>query len=114
ESNIQNEEQMFVKGTDEEKDEEILNQDVSEISVFDKYISKNSPKRRASIFRNVEPERMRMKWRTNENEFDDGVFLMSHMDNYFGEDESKWEYGFCKESKDQTKQLKFLRSVISD
>ncbi|GKB70066.1 hypothetical protein Tco_0931478 [Tanacetum coccineum] len=83
------------------------------ISVFDKYISKNSPERRASIFRNVEPERMRMKWRTNENEFDDGVFLMSHMDNYFGEDESKWEYGFCKESKDQTKQLKFLRSKFA-
>ncbi|GKD43797.1 hypothetical protein Tco_1268442 [Tanacetum coccineum] len=31
------------------------------ISVFDKYISKNSPERRASIFKNVKPERMRMK-----------------------------------------------------
>nr|GFA40628.1 hypothetical protein [Tanacetum cinerariifolium] len=62
------------------------------ISVFDKYLSKNSPERRASIFRNVEPERMKMIWRTNENEFDSGVFLMSHMDNYFGQSESKWEY----------------------
>ncbi|GJX11626.1 hypothetical protein Tco_0201485 [Tanacetum coccineum] len=80
------------------------------IRVFDKYISKNSPERRASIFRNVEPERLKMKWRTCENELDNGVFLMSHMDNYFGEAESKWEYGFCKESNEQTKQLKFLRS----
>ncbi|GJU20476.1 hypothetical protein Tco_1153818 [Tanacetum coccineum] len=80
------------------------------ISVFDEYISKNSPERRASIFRNVEPERLKMKWRTCENELDNGVFLMSHMDNYFGEAESKWEYGFCKESNEQTKQLKFLRS----
>ncbi|GKD79501.1 hypothetical protein Tco_1342122 [Tanacetum coccineum] len=51
-----------------------------------------------------------MKWRTCEDEFDNGIFLMSHMDNYFGEAENKWEYGFCKESKEQTKQLKFLRS----
>nr|GEY99323.1 hypothetical protein [Tanacetum cinerariifolium] len=77
-------------------------------SVFDKYLSKNSPQRHASIFRNVEPERMKMIWRTNENEFDSDVFLMSHMDNYFGQSESKWEYGFCKESKEQTKQLNFL------
>ncbi|GJV67931.1 hypothetical protein Tco_1483440 [Tanacetum coccineum] len=76
------------------------------ISVFDEYISKNSPERRAS----VEPKRLKMKWRTCENELDNGVFLMSHMDNYFGEAESKWEYGFCKESNEQTKQLKFLRS----
>ncbi|GJR33562.1 RNA-directed DNA polymerase, eukaryota, partial [Tanacetum coccineum] len=34
ESNIHNEEQMFVKGTDEEKDEEIVNQDVSEVNVL--------------------------------------------------------------------------------
>ncbi|GJS10477.1 RNA-directed DNA polymerase, eukaryota [Tanacetum coccineum] len=81
------------------------------ISVFDEYISKNSPGRLASIFRNVEPERLKMKWRTCENELDNGVFLMSHMDNYFGEAENKWEYGFCKESKEQTKQLKFLRKV---
>ncbi|GJQ89477.1 hypothetical protein Tco_0000616 [Tanacetum coccineum] len=80
------------------------------ISVFDKYISKNSPGRCASIFRNVEPERFKMKWRTCENELDSGVFLMSHMDNYFGEAESKWDYGFLKESKEQNKQLKFLRS----
>ncbi|GKE22323.1 hypothetical protein Tco_1433835 [Tanacetum coccineum] len=33
-SNIQNEEQMFVKGTDEEKEEEILNQDVNEVNVL--------------------------------------------------------------------------------
>nr|GEX76138.1 hypothetical protein [Tanacetum cinerariifolium] len=79
------------------------------ISVFDKYLSKNSPQRHASILRNVEPERLKMIWRTNENEFDSGVFLMSHMDNYFGQSESKWEYGFCKESKEQSKQLKFLK-----
>nr|GFA11641.1 hypothetical protein [Tanacetum cinerariifolium] len=83
------------------------------ISVFDKYLSKNSPERHASIFRNVEPERMKMIWRTNEDEFDSGVFLMSHMDNYFGQYEIKWEYGFCKESKEQTKQLKFLRSKFA-
>nr|GEW33981.1 hypothetical protein [Tanacetum cinerariifolium] len=59
------------------------------ISVFDEYLSKSSPQRRASIFSNVEPERMKMIWRTNENEFDSGVFLMSHMDNYFGQSESK-------------------------
>ncbi|GKA77954.1 hypothetical protein Tco_0784491, partial [Tanacetum coccineum] len=40
------------------------------ISVFDEYISKNSPERRASIFRNVEPKRLKMKWRTCENELD--------------------------------------------
>nr|GFB65629.1 hypothetical protein [Tanacetum cinerariifolium] len=45
------------------------------ISVFDKYLSKNSPERHASVFRNVEPERMKMIWRTNENELDSGVFL---------------------------------------
>nr|GEU91079.1 hypothetical protein [Tanacetum cinerariifolium] len=38
------------------------------------------------------------------------VFLMSHMDNYFGQSESKREYGFYKESKEHNKQLKFLRS----
>nr|GEY07048.1 hypothetical protein [Tanacetum cinerariifolium] len=83
------------------------------ISVFYEYLSKNSPQRRASIFRNVEPERMEMIWRTNENEFDSGVFLRSHMDNYFGQSESKWECGFCKESKEQTKKLKFLRSKFA-
>nr|GFA84934.1 hypothetical protein [Tanacetum cinerariifolium] len=35
------------------------------------------------------------------------------MDNYFGQSESKWEYEFCKESKEQTKQLKFLRSKFA-
>nr|GFA96329.1 hypothetical protein [Tanacetum cinerariifolium] len=84
------------------------------ISVFDKYLSKNSPERHASIFRNVEPKRMKMIWRTNKNELDSGVFLMSHMDNYFGQSESKWEYGFCKESKEQTKQLKFLTILHSE
>nr|GEV65705.1 hypothetical protein [Tanacetum cinerariifolium] len=73
----------------------------------------NSPQRHASIFRNVEPERMKMIRRTNENEFDSGVFFMSHMDNYFGQSESKWEYGFCKESQEQTKQLKFLTSKFT-
>ncbi|GKF95089.1 hypothetical protein Tco_0287824 [Tanacetum coccineum] len=34
ESNIQNEEQMFVNGTNEEKEEEILNQDVSVVNVL--------------------------------------------------------------------------------
>nr|GEW68576.1 hypothetical protein [Tanacetum cinerariifolium] len=34
------------------------------ISVFDEYLSKNSPQRRASIFRNVEPERMKMNLTT--------------------------------------------------
>nr|GEV09964.1 hypothetical protein [Tanacetum cinerariifolium] len=62
---------------------------------------------------NVEPERMKMIWRINENEFDSGVFLMSHMDNYFGQSKSKWEYGCCNESKEQTKQLKFLRSKFA-
>nr|GEX07758.1 hypothetical protein [Tanacetum cinerariifolium] len=49
------------------------------ISVFDEYVSKNIPQIRASIFRNVEPERMKMIRRTNENEFNSGVFIMSHM-----------------------------------
>nr|GEZ31243.1 hypothetical protein [Tanacetum cinerariifolium] len=83
------------------------------ISVFDEYLSKNSPQRHASIFRNVEPERMKMMiWRTNVNEFDSGVFLMSHMDNYFGQSKSKWEYGFCKESKEQTKHFNFSARIL--
>ncbi|GJT34500.1 RNA-directed DNA polymerase, eukaryota [Tanacetum coccineum] len=71
-----------------------------------------SPERRASIFRNVEPERMRMKWRTNENEFDDGVFLMSHMDNYFGEDETRILLSENNSFKDEfQKEVEKVRSI---
>ncbi|GKB93421.1 hypothetical protein Tco_0979558 [Tanacetum coccineum] len=80
------------------------------ISVFDKYISKNSRGRCASILRNVEPERFKMKWRTCENKLESGVFLMSHMDNYFGEAESKWDYGVLKYSKESKYAARILMS----
>nr|GEX55188.1 hypothetical protein [Tanacetum cinerariifolium] len=57
-------------------EDNIYSQSKTYMSVFDEYLSKNSPQRRASIFRNVEPERMKMIWRINENEFDSGVFLI--------------------------------------
>ncbi|GKE19892.1 hypothetical protein Tco_1431404 [Tanacetum coccineum] len=38
--------------------------------------------RRDSIFRNVEPERLKMKWRTCENEFDNARILLSENNSY--------------------------------
>nr|GFA00539.1 hypothetical protein [Tanacetum cinerariifolium] len=85
------------------------------ISVFDKYLSKNSPERHASIFRNVEHERMKMIWRTNENEFDSGVFLMSHMDNYFGQSEVNGNMGSARNLRSRLSNLNFsVRILLSE
>lgn len=81
--------------------------------MFEKFHSIYNTPNIGFSFQKVTAERLKMKWRTVDNFFDDGVFLMSHMNMYFGESESKWEYGLFKESKEQTKQLHMLRLVSS-
>ena len=82
-----------------------------QIKMFAKFHSKyNSPSIGFS-FERVVANRIKMGWRTVDNYLDDGVFVMSHMNMFFGESEGKWDYGLLKESKEQTKQLNTLRLV---
>ncbi|PWA65574.1 hypothetical protein CTI12_AA337880 [Artemisia annua] len=80
------------------------------IKMFAKFHSKyNSPSIGFS-FERVVAKRIKMGWKTVDNYLDDGVFVMSHMNMFFGESEGKWDYELLKESKEQTKQLNTLRN----
>lgn len=79
--------------------------------MFAKFHTKYSSPSIGFSFQRVIAKRLKMGWRTKDNHIDDGVFLMSHMNMFFGENESKWDYGLLKESKEQTKQLNTLRLV---
>ncbi|PWA72528.1 hypothetical protein CTI12_AA266440 [Artemisia annua] len=80
------------------------------IKMFAKFHSKYNSPNIGFSFERVVAKRIKMGWRTVDNYLDDGVFVMSHMNMFFGESEGKWDYGLLKESKEQTKQLNTLRT----
>ncbi|PWA72545.1 CHASE-like protein [Artemisia annua] len=80
------------------------------IKMFAKFHSKYNLPSIGFSFERVVAKRIKMGWRIVDNFLDDGVFLMSHMNMFFGESEGKWNYGLLKESKEQTKQLNTLRN----
>ncbi|XP_035832787.1 uncharacterized protein LOC118481691 [Helianthus annuus] len=49
---------------------------------------------KADDIKNITPVRMQMKWRTQYNGIDCGIFTMRHMECYHGEPVEKWDCGF--------------------
>ncbi|MFS7943454.1 hypothetical protein Hanom_Chr06g00500461 [Helianthus anomalus] len=45
----------------------------------------------------IKPVRMEMKWRTQDNVIDCGIFCMRHMECYNVEEVEKWDCGFHEE-----------------
>lgn len=82
---------------------------VFQIKMFKQFHSEYNSPCIGYTFGKLIAERFKMHWRTVDNYLDDGVFVMSHMNMYFGESENEWDYGFLKESDEQTKQLDLLR-----
>lgn len=62
----------------------------------------------ASMFDQVQQERIEMEWQTIHNSHDSGIFMMRHMETYMGE-LKKWNTGFSAEGKDQDGQIKTLK-----
>ncbi|KAL4558174.1 hypothetical protein LXL04_036372 [Taraxacum kok-saghyz] len=58
----------------------------------------------------VEAGRLKLKWRTKENDTDCGVFLMRHMEVYMGDKTTNWDCGLRKEN-DRSHQLFQLNSM---
>ncbi|KAI3776504.1 hypothetical protein L1987_46289 [Smallanthus sonchifolius] len=55
-------------------------------------------------------KRFEMPWRTTVNNKDCGIFMMTHMETYMGEEEKAWQCGFGVESENvQEKQIEYLR-----
>ncbi|XP_021721306.1 uncharacterized protein LOC110688857 [Chenopodium quinoa] len=52
---------------------------------------------------------LNMKWRSNKNYDDCGIFLMKHMETYNGEKDTEWDCGLQTKYEVQLKQLKKLR-----
>ena len=52
----------------------------------------------------------KLSWQTKQNSVDCGVFIMRHMENYMGQDDSSWDCELPKESNEQRVKLRRLRS----
>ncbi|PWA40730.1 hypothetical protein CTI12_AA560200 [Artemisia annua] len=52
---------------------------------------------------------MKVKWATNENVIDCGIFLMMHMEQYDGETAKNWNLDLPKEGREQEIQIIKLR-----
>ncbi|KAI3718883.1 hypothetical protein L6452_19768 [Arctium lappa] len=61
-------------------------------------------------FAGLEPVRIAVKWCTQSNSHDCGVFLMRHMECYMGELPYRWKSGLDVEGPNQVKQLQMLRN----
>ncbi|KAL4566970.1 hypothetical protein LXL04_022540 [Taraxacum kok-saghyz] len=78
------------------------------ILLFCSYLRKVKHKS-ASQLENVEPQRLKMNWRTRGNSNDCGVFCMRHMETYMGDSSSNWTCGLHKESMTQQQEIDYLR-----
>lgn len=52
--------------------------------------------------RDATPERLEMNWQTRRKNESSGIFVMRHMESYFGEIGSKWNCGFGTDGRTQT------------
>ncbi|KAL4561566.1 hypothetical protein LXL04_033735 [Taraxacum kok-saghyz] len=78
------------------------------ILLFCSYLRKVKHKS-ASQLENVEPQRLKMNWRTRGNYNDCGVFCMRHMETYMGDSSGNWSCGLHKESAKQQQEIDYLR-----
>ena len=65
-------------------------------------------KAKADLVRNYKPYLMELKWATDQNFVDCGVFCMRHMETFMGSNGPDWNSGFSKNS---TKTLINLREL---
>ena len=65
-----------------------------QILLFCSYLRKVKHKS-ASQLENVEPQRLKMNWRTRGNYNDCGVFCMRHMETYMGDSSGNCEFTVC-------------------
>ncbi|KAK1356224.1 hypothetical protein POM88_049480 [Heracleum sosnowskyi] len=81
---------------------------------FVKYIMDIS-ERKATEFGNVPIIRLEMKWRTEKNKTDCGVFVIHHMETYKGNGLRNWDSKFVPENEKQTqkRQLKKARQLYA-
>ncbi|KAL4567700.1 hypothetical protein LXL04_023292 [Taraxacum kok-saghyz] len=61
------------------------------------------------LLENVDPQRLKMNWRTRGNHNDCGVFCMRHMETYMGANSGNWSCGLRKESPKQQQEIDYLR-----
>ncbi|PWA88119.1 hypothetical protein CTI12_AA123170 [Artemisia annua] len=80
--------------------------------LFSRYLSYFKHPKHASVAK-VKPRCPKLKWRTQMNHIDCGVFAMIHMESYMGQAASKWDVGLCAESKQQKSLLKRMRFRIA-
>ncbi|XP_020255358.1 uncharacterized protein LOC109832389 [Asparagus officinalis] len=66
---------------------------------------------KASEINTLTPDRLEMEWRTAENKFDCGIFVMRHMETYMGGGTANWNSGFHREGERLKNQLHRLRSI---
>nr|GMD79828.1 zinc finger BED domain-containing protein RICESLEEPER 2-like [Ipomoea batatas] len=59
-----------------------------------------------SMCLSVETKRMPMKWRDTKNKMDCEVYLMRHMESYFGEGVGSWECGLTKGDRAELNRLR--------
>ncbi|KAK1366099.1 hypothetical protein POM88_041660 [Heracleum sosnowskyi] len=81
---------------------------------FVKYMMDIS-ERKATEFGNVPIIRLEMKWRTEKNKTDYGVFAIRHMETYKGNGLRNWDSKFVPENEKQTqkRQLKKARQLYA-
>ncbi|KAL4579736.1 hypothetical protein LXL04_015900 [Taraxacum kok-saghyz] len=78
------------------------------ILLFCSYLRKVKHKS-ASQLENVDPQILKMNWRTMGNYNDCGVFCMRHMETYMGYSSGNWSCGLHKESPKQQQEIDYLR-----
>ncbi|XP_065874631.1 uncharacterized protein [Euphorbia lathyris] len=59
---------------------------------------------------------LKLKWKDSTNNDDCGVFLLKHMESYFGQDEAKWDIGVRKNKVDQLKnfRIEYCWKILSN
>ncbi|KAK1355649.1 hypothetical protein POM88_048905 [Heracleum sosnowskyi] len=80
---------------------------------FVEYMAKFN-ERKSRKLRNARIVRLQMKWRTNGNNKDCGVFAMNHMETYMGNGLRNWDCKFTREEgNEQKKQLEKARQIYA-
>ncbi|XP_065859421.1 uncharacterized protein [Euphorbia lathyris] len=59
---------------------------------------------------------LKLKWKESSNNDDCGVFLLKHMESYFGQEESEWDIGVRNNNVDQLKnfRIEYCWKILSN
>ncbi|KAL2901056.1 Tumor necrosis factor ligand superfamily member 12 [Bienertia sinuspersici] len=105
----------FMKGSLELIDNRLLDNNISFLRAFATFYATFQSTKNKNMFEeicNFKTKTLKMKWRSNDNYDDCGVYLLKHMQTYHGEKDIEWENGLQLNNVDQiehddiTKKLK--------